>query len=979
MKMIPNSISHYRIIKKIGAGGMGEVYLAEDTRLGRRVALKILSPEFTSDEERLRRFEQEARAASALNHPNIITIHEIGYDKDTHFIAMEFIEGETLRQRLTTARISLRKALDIAIQVVGALDAAHRAGIVHRDVKPENIMLRPDGYVKVLDFGIVKLTERFTEHQAAYSASPEEVTVILVNTDANMVMGSPSYMSPEQARGLKIDARTDIFSLGVVIYEMVAGKRPFDGETPSDVMAAILDRNPPPLVHYSSEVPEAFDWMVTKALRKDREERYQSARGLLNDLRALKQRVEFESELERSISYAPNPTSRVAHASVTTVKDLNAQSDEIAAQSTLSSAEYIVTEIKRHKKAFGVIILAFVLAISAAWFYFRQATVLNERDTVLLAEFANSTGDAMFDGTLRQALAVQLEQSPFLNIFSDERIRETLRYMSRSPDERLTVPVAREVCQRQGLKALLTGSISSLGSHYVISLEAMNAYTGDVIARQQVEVESKEQVLRSLGDAASRLREKLGESLRILEKYDAPIEQATTSSLEALKAFSLGNEQQNKARYLEAIPFYKRAVELDPNFALAYTRLAVAYDNSRQWDLAAESATKAFELRDRVSERERHFISWRYYSSTTRELDKTIEVLELWKQTYPRDTEPHNTLAFHYTQVGQFDKAIEEAREAIRLNPARPQPYSNLGLALTCLNRFDEAREVYQQALAQNLDTTGLHWGLYLIAFAQGQADQMKQHLDWMAGRSNEYEALDWQAKTSTFSGQLRKAKELSEQAIEMARRGNLNEVAAQFVARARLRAAAAGACQETGTELASATAPERTNNSVIEEALALALCGRAAQAQSLIDEQSKRFPKDTLLNTIWLPAVKAITEINRNNPAQAIQLLQASIRYELGYAAGFWPAYIRGQAYLRQRAAREAASEFQKILNNRGVNINSNLYTLAYLGLARATLLQGDPAKARNTYEDFFKLCKDADPDVPALQQARQEYEKLK
>jgi serine/threonine protein kinase/tetratricopeptide (TPR) repeat protein len=977
--MIPETISHYKIIRKLGAGGMGEVYLAEDTRLGRRVALKILSPEFTSDEERLRRFEQEARAASALNHPNIITIHEVGLDKNTRFISTEFIEGETLRRRLATAKMSLHDALDVAIQVAGALDAAHRAGIVHRDVKPENIMLRPDGYAKVLDFGIVKLTEKFTEQQSTYSINAEDATVLLVNTDANMVMGSPSYMSPEQARGLKVDSRTDIFSLGVVIYEMVAGKRPFDGETASDVIANILERNPPPLAHYTIGVPETLEWIVLKALRKNRDERYQTARGVLNDLRALKQRVEFEVELERSVNPGPMATVRVAHSAVTTVKDLAAESDEIAAAPTLSSAEYIVTEFKRHKKAVALIIIALMLAVTATWFFFHKSQVLNERDTVLLADFVNSTGDVVFDGTLKQALAVQLEQSPFLNIFSDERIRETLRYMSRSPEERLTIPVAREVCQRQGLKALLTGSISSLGSNYVISLEAMNAYTGDVIAREQVEAENKEQVLRALGTATSKLRERLGESLRMIEKFDAPIEQATTSSLEALKAFSLGNEQQNRSKYLEAIPFYKRAIELDPTFALAYTRLAVAYDNSRQLELAAESATKAFELRDRVSERERHFISWRYYSSATRELDKTIDVLELWKQTYPRDIEPHNTLSFHYTQIGQFGKAIEEAREAIRLNPARPQPYSNLGLALMCMNRFDEAGEVYQQALAQNLDTTAYHWGLYLIASVQGNADLMKRHLDWMNGKSNEYDALDWQAKYNSFLGQLRKATELSELAGSLAKRGNLNEIAAQFAARARLRMASVGACQEAENTAPKAEDRASTNTSVIEDSVALALCGQTTQAHSLIDELSKRFPQDTLLNTIWIPTIRAIIEINRNNAAQAIQLLQATKRYELGYAAGFWPSYIRGQAYLRQRAGTEAAAEFQKILNNRGININSNLYSLAYLGLARATTLTGDRVKARNTYEDFFKLWKEADPDMPVLQQAKQEYEKLK
>lgn len=958
---------------------MGEVYLAEDKNLGRRVALKILSPDFTNDTGQLRRFEQEAYAASALNHPNIITIYEIGADQDTHFIATEFVEGETLRRYLSHAKPSLKEILEIAIQIASALAASHEAGIVHRDIKPENIMLRRDGYIKVLDFGIAKLTEHFTEKRVRYGDNTGESTLTYVNTDSNIVLGSPSYMSPEQTRGSAVDARSDLFSLGVILYEMAANKRPFEGETSFDVIAAILNHDPVPLTQLSKELPEALNRIVMKTLRKDRNERYHSAEELINDLRTLEYRVKHRLELSHAKGTESYTTREMVAKSVVTVQETARDSLEMNAGPTGSLSQQLLAKVKQNKIASLVIALLLVVGLTAFWFYPRKTTVLNERDSVLLADFTNVTGDTVFDGTLRQALAVQLEQSPFLSIFSDERIRETLRYMNRSPDERLTVPVAREICQRQGLKALLTGSISSLGSHYVISLEALNAYTGDAIARQQVEAESKERVLTALGNAVSQLREKLGESLPTLNRYDAPIEQATTSSLEALKAFSLGSEQQTRGRYLEAIPWYKRAVELDPAFAMAHARLAVAYDNSRQSELAAASATKAFEMKDRVSEREKLFISWRYYSITTRELDKTIEVLELWRQTYPRAAEPPNTLAFYYAQMGQFERAIEEAQEAIRLNPTRAQPYSNLAIALMCLNRFDEAKAVYEQALAQGLDSIGYHWGLYLIGLTKKDAQAMQEQIDFLTGKPNEYEAVDWQAKTKTFSGQLEKARELSSRAVELARERGLNEVASQFAISATLRQSVTGSCQPTAAGVATAMALAKTNAAMIEGALALAMCGETTQALALINEQYKRYPKDTLLNAIWLPTVKAIVELRRNNFNGAVELLEATRRYEKGYAAAYWPFYMRGLAYLGQRDAARAEAEFKKILDSPGVNVNSGLYSLAYLQVARAVALGGDRARSRQAYDDFFALWKDADQNLPILQDARREYEKLK
>src|SRR5215813_10255422 len=540
------TISHYRILSHLGTGGMGKVYLAEDTRLRRKVALKILSAELIKNENRLRRFEQEAFAASALSHPNILVIHEIGTEGNTHFIATEYIEGDTLRQRIRHRKFSLRDALEVAIQAASALSAAHKARIVHRDIKPENIMLREDGYVKVLDFGLAKLTER-----QAPSTDTEAQTIAKVDTDPGTVVGTINYMSPEQARAKSVDPRTDVFSLATVIYEMIAGRPAFEGESSTDVLAAILDKDPPPLARFAPETPAELQRIVSKSLCKDKEERYQTIKDLLIDLKNLREELTFEEKLERSIS--PDSAARMgittsgSGSTLATARSTRLHSDPVAPARTTSSAEYIVSEIKRHKKGAGIVAAGIALAAVAIFLYFNRAAALTERDTIVLADFVNTTGDAVFDGTLKQALAVQLGQSPFMNILSDDRAREALRFMGRSPDDRITRDIAREICERHGLKALLAGSISNIGSHYILLLEAVNGHTGDSLAREQVEAESKEQVLGALGKAASRLREKLGESLASIQKFDAPIEQATTSSLEALKAFTLGHEQRDKA------------------------------------------------------------------------------------------------------------------------------------------------------------------------------------------------------------------------------------------------------------------------------------------------------------------------------------------------------------------------------------------------------------------------------------------------
>jgi tetratricopeptide (TPR) repeat protein len=625
--------------------------------------------------------------------------------------------------------------------------------------------------------------------------------------------------------------------------------------------------------------------------------------------------------------------------------------------------------------------LLLIAAAAGIFFYFHRASALTEKDTILLADFVNTTGDAVFDGTLKQGLAVQLAQSPFLNIFPDARVRQTLRLMGRSPDDRVTREMAREICQRQGLKAFLSGSISNLGSSYVIALEAVNGQSGDVIAREQVEAESKELVLKALSQAASRLREKLGESLSSIQKFDAPVEEATTSSLEALKAYSLGNEVSIGGKWLQAIPFYKRAAELDPNFALAYIGLAIQYGNSNQPGLAAENAAKAFALKDRVSEYEKLRISSFYYSQVTGEIDKAIEVQELMKRTYPRDHRGPGNLSDRYLRIGQFERAVAEAREALRLNPNAVAWHANLGEAFLRLNRFAESKEVFERALQQKIDATDFHTRLYQIAFVGGDTTAMKQQLDWASGKPVEYVALDWQAQTAAFAGQYKRAQDFSRRSIDLAARSDAKEVAAQYAAEEALRNAVFGQCQQSKAETAQALTLERNIVSLTRSALALALCSEASeakgQAQSLIDELAKRYPKDTLIDSIWLPAIRASIEINRNNTAQAIQFLEATRRYE--GAAEFWPIYLRGEAYLRQRASSEAVAEFQKVIENRGQAPLSALYSLAHLGLARAAAMSGDSVKARTVYQNFLALWKDADPDIRVLQEAKREYEKLK
>ena len=964
-------LKHFEIRSLLGRGGMGEVYLAEDTRLHRNVALKILPAAVATDQDRMRRFELEATAAAALNHPHIAHIYEIGESAGTHFIAIEYIDGDTLRDKIHRDKAPLQKLLKYLTQVAEGLTKAHSAGIVHRDLKPDNIMITHDDYAKILDFGLAKLIEpRSPLGPSGLGSASEADTAIMAHQSlAGMVMGTVGYMSPEQALGKvkEIDQRSDIFSFGCILFETATGHKPFEGHDILDSLHKIVHAPTPQIKETNANAPPELQRIVRRCLAKDPDERYQTIKDVALDLKEVRQGIAGPAEVDAAVPRSGNTDA------------LGRQPTEPRPVST-SSAEYLVSQIKSHKRGAAITMVALVIVAAALayFFYFKhnRAPALSEQDTILIADFDNKTGDEIFDGTLKQGLAVQLEQSPFLNLFADTRVRETLKLMNRSPDERVTTEIGREICERQGLKALIAGSIAPLGSHYVLTLTAINSTSGDVIAREQIEAEGREQVLKALSQAAIRLREKLGESLNSIQKFAASKE-VTTSSLEALKAYSVGQTLHNSGKATEAIRYYKRAVEIDPSFALAHGNLAFSYSTTGQFELAQQSAEKAYALRDQLSESEKLTILDGYYGFVTGEIEKKIEIGELRTRLYPRNAGPFMNLSLSYLQVGQFEKVIPEANEALRLVPKSIIPYGQLGAAFTGLNRFAEAREIFERGLQQNRDLTGFHGRLYQLSFVGGDTAAMQQQLDWAKGKADEYVTLDWQTGPASFAGQWRRALDLSGRSIDDALRSNAKQVAAEYLAEAALRGAAfdqyAGCKAVANQAFGLETNPSTTARAV----LALALCGEAAHARRLIDELVQRRPKDTRINGIWAPTIGAAIELQRGKAQQAVDLLEGAKQYEA--AAQFWPQYLRGKAYLKLGRGAEGAVEFQKILDHRGHSPLSVLYPLAHLGLARAASISGDATKARQAYQDFFALWKDADVDLPVLIAAKKEYEKLK
>ena len=977
----------YRILEKLDSGGMGVVYKAEDTKLNRLVALKFLSPvspDFDSgnnilpgvkyDRSTLERALREARASSALDHPNICTVYEVDQYEGHPFIVMQFLTGRTLKHEINSKPLSLERILDVGIQIAGALNAAHTAGIIHRDIKSANIFVTDFGEAKILDFGLAKLASQGSIAEVLPLQPVDDVPAASLSESANSrsgrFLGTTFYMSPEQILGKELDARTDLFSFGIVLYEMATGQLPFRGETAAAVSESILKETPVLPAALNSELPGELGWIIEKALHKDRDQRYQTAAELRDDLKHLKL-----DSAEHTV-YAPHVRKRWPLA--------------LAAVTVLSLAASLV-----------------------GYFHFRARPTpgaLMEQGTLVLADFNNTTGEPIFDGTLKQALRAQLEQSPLLNVLSDQKTRQELSYMGRPLDARLTGDVAREVCLRSGSKAYVGGTISSLGNHYAVLLQALNCQTGDTIGNEEAEAESREKVLRALDEAATKLRSRLGESLATIQKYGTPVEEATTPSLDALHAYSLGVKVGNSEGLSRAIPFLKRAIELDPNFALAYAVLGISYIlTSSDPGLGTAALTKAYELRERVSQQEKFYIESHYYQFVTGQAEKAIEVNRLWQQTFPRDSRTYDNLGLLYQNLGQYELAVSQGLQALRTGIYHGEIYGQLACAYINLNQFDKAETVLSEAKVRKMGYLYFPGIRYQLAFFRGDEGEMEKQVAMTTGKpAIESWLLAFQADTEAYGGHLVKAREFTGRAIKSARHDGMEEGALAYAAVGALRETQFGNHAEALRLINTSLAHNYGQEVEIFRGLTYAQAGDERKALTVVRDLNQRFPLDTLINEYWLPTIRAAVELRRNNPTQAIEDLEQTKRYELASPQTvttqlLYPVYLRGEAYLAAGFPDKALAEFQKILDRPGLAGNYLLGSLAHLSLARAYAMEAGISKAplvaklnsnesadginsradalaksRAAYQDFFTIWKDADPDIPLLKQAQMEYHKL-
>lgn len=951
--MVGQTVSHYLVLDELGAGAMGVVYRAEDLRLGRQVALKFLPARVARNPELIERFRREARVASSLNHPHICTVYDIGEHEGRQFLVLERLEGFTVKQMIEDGPVPVDRLLDIAIDVADALAAAHATGIVHRDVKPANIFVTAHAGAKVMDFGLAKVV---ADPAAANDpnastigrrGSPETLT------NPGVPLGTLAYMSPEQARGQALDGRSDIFSLGTVLYEMATGQRAFPGNTLAVVFDGILNRDPTPASEVLPSLPAELVAIIAHALEKDPGRRYQSASELLSDLRAARRRLERGSD---GLGPGSGPGSGPL----------------------LATAAFTRKKLTRRA---AVALAVVALAALAWWGTSRTSPALTDRDSVLVGNIENSTGDAVFDGTLRQALAVHLGQSPFLDLVNDERVNETLRTMGRPVSDPLSHDTAREVCRRQGVKALIDGAIRPLGAHYVIDLNVSACEDGEVLAREQEQAERKEDVLRALGRAATRLRAHLGESLTMVRSYDVPVEQATTPTLEALKAYSLGLQQRARGTEVESIPFFQRALEIDPKFALAHTILSNVYGSLGETARSIEHGRIAFELRGGVTERERLIITYQYYDRVTGELQKAIETLLLWEQTYPRDYRPSNSAAAVYLRAGQYERAVEKAREAMARNPNHPFPYSNLAHALRSLGRNDEAYEVAARAAARQIETLPTRRLLYQIAVQAGRDDEAVEHLEAARGRAREFDMVGAQAQVAVYRGEFARGVALQRQAEAMARAVGLDEIGDGYAVQLGLVYALTG----SNDDAVALVRPHLGSRNLSVRLLAATVCGLAGapagvlrEAQRTVDEVATARATDTLTMSVSVAMARSALALAHGQPAAAVAALEPARPYELGRMALLIPVYMRGLALLAAGDGDGARAEFMRVLERKGTDPFSITVALAPLGVARGHAAAGHHDTARDHYAAFMnQWAKDATAP-PIVAAARAEWAAL-